>query len=119
MLSATVRAEGISYTSDVQPIFTDTCVACHACYDAPCQLNLGSAEGVVRGASKRVVYDGGRTKEQATTRLYLDGHSEAAWRRKDFYSVLSAQGSQAGLLARMLELGHARPLLANAKLSAD
>lgn len=119
LLSATVRAEGISYTSDVQPIFTDKCVACHACYDAPCQLNLGSAEGVVRGASKRLVYDGGRTKEQATTRLYLDGHSEAAWRRKDFYSVLSAQGSQAGLLARMLELGHARPLLANAKLSAE
>ncbi|WP_422595325.1 fatty acid cis/trans isomerase [Pseudomonas sp.] len=117
MLFATFAfAESISYSRDVQPIFTDKCVACHACYDAPCQLNLGSAEGVVRGASKLPVYDGGRTKEQATTRLFFDAHGEAAWRRKDFYSVLNPQGSQAALMARMLELGHATPLVANAKL---
>ena len=33
----------ISYTRDIQPIFTEKCVACHACYDSACQLNLGSA----------------------------------------------------------------------------
>src|SRR3990167_9381620 len=88
MLFATFAfAESISYSRDVQPIFTDKCVACHACYDAPCQLNLGSAEGVVRGASKLPVYDGGRTKEQATTRLFFDAHCEAAGGRKAFYSV--------------------------------
>src|SRR3990167_9471951 len=60
-----LQAEPISYSRDVQPIFTAKCVACHACYDAPCQLNLGSGEGVQRGASKTPVYDGGRTDEQA------------------------------------------------------
>ena len=42
----------ISYTRDVQPIFTEKCVACHACNDAACQLNLASAEGAARGATK-------------------------------------------------------------------
>ena len=48
-------APAISYTRDVQPIFTEKCVACHACYDSACQLNLGSAEGAARGASKTPV----------------------------------------------------------------
>ena len=34
-------AEPVSYGRDVQPILTRKCVACHACYDSPCQLNLG------------------------------------------------------------------------------
>jgi hypothetical protein len=114
--SAVVAAAPISYSRDVQPIFTDKCVACHACYDAPCQLNLGSAEGAERGASKQVVYDGGRTHEQATSRLFLDAANTAAWRRKNFYSVLDRQASQAALMTRMLELGHQAPLTANAKL---
>ena len=66
------RAEAISYVDDVQPILTHKCVACHTCYDAPCQLNMGSGEGIARGASKQLVYDGTRSKAQATTRLYLD-----------------------------------------------
>lgn len=114
-----LAAEPISYSRDIQPIFTDKCVACHACYDSPCQLNLGSGEGAQRGASKLSVYDSARTKPQATTRLYLDARNEAAWRRKDFYSVLNAQGSQAALMTKMLELGHATPLVANAKLPQD
>ena len=81
----------VSYSRDVQPILSHKCVACHACYDSPCQLNLGSGEGVQRGASKLPVYDGVRTKAQATTRLYLDAHGEAAWRAKGFHSVLNPQ----------------------------
>ena len=73
------RAEPISYSDDVEPILTHKCVACHTCYDAPCQLNLGSGEGILRGASKQLVYDGTRTKAQATTRLYLDAQGEEAW----------------------------------------
>ena len=61
-------AEPVSYSRDVQPILTNKCVACHACYDSPCQLNLGSGEGVLRGANKLPVYDGGRTKAQARSR---------------------------------------------------
>ncbi|MEF8711928.1 MAG: peptidylprolyl isomerase, partial [Candidatus Accumulibacter propinquus] len=54
---------GLSYRADVQPILEHRCVVCHACYDAPCQLKLGAWEGVARGTSKDLVYDGGRLVE--------------------------------------------------------
>ncbi len=119
LISPLTMAQDISYSRDIQPIFTQNCVACHACYDAPCQLNLGSGEGAERGASKAAVYDGTRTHTQATTRLFIDAHGASAWRRKDFHSVLEQQGGQAALMARMLELGHATPLPPNSKLPKD
>lgn len=110
--------ESLSYQNDIQPIFTAKCVACHACYDSPCQLNLGSGEGALRGASKLPVYDGTRAVAQAPTRLYLDAHGEAAWRRRDFHSVLDASSGQAALMSRMLELGRSQPPSPNLKLPA-
>ncbi|MCX2900809.1 fatty acid cis/trans isomerase [Pseudomonas mandelii] len=109
----------ISYTRDIQPIFTEKCVACHACNDAACQLNLGSGEGAARGASKTPVYDGDRSTAAAPTRLYYDAFGKQAWQQKGFYPVLDAQASQASLMARMLELGHNTPLQPNAKLPAE
>ncbi|AIR90714.1 peptidylprolyl isomerase [Pseudomonas cremoricolorata] len=109
----------ISYTRDIQPILTEKCVACHACNDAACQLNLGSAEGVQRGGSKVPVYQGERSSAVPTTRLFYDATSEEGWRKKGFYSVLDQQGSQAALMARMLELGHKTPLTPNAKIPDD
>src|SRR5690606_3676102 len=114
-----LAAEPISYSRDVQPILTAKCVACHACYDAPCQLNLGSGEGLLRGASKLPVYDGTRTRAQATTRLYFDARGEEAWRSRGFRSVLDPQAGQAALLARMLELGRSNPPRPNARLPDD
>ncbi|MGY2289479.1 fatty acid cis/trans isomerase [Pseudomonas sp. SDO528_S397] len=120
LIASTVQAQGpapaISYTRDIQPIFTEKCVACHACYDSACQLNLGSAEGAARGASKTPVYDGERSTATAPTRLFYDAFGKRAWQNKGFYSVLDAQGSQATLMTRMLELGHNAPLAPNAKL---
>lgn len=114
-----VSSPAISYTRDIQPIFTEKCVACHACNDAACQLNLGSAEGAQRGASKVPVYQGDRSKAQAPTRLFYDAQGEDAWHKMGFYSVLDKQDSQAALMARMLELGHNAPLEPNAKLPED
>ena len=119
LIAPVLAAEPISYTRHIQPIFTQSCVVCHACSDAPCQLNLGSAEGLDRGAHKLPVYDGIRIQAQATSRLYVDAQDTPAWRRKDFFPVLQGPGGEAGLLARMLELGHQKPLTANAKLPAD
>ncbi len=45
----------ISFTKQIKPIFDNKCILCHACYDAPCQLNLTSAEGTQRGSSKAPV----------------------------------------------------------------
>jgi len=123
LIASTAQAEGpapaISYTRDIQPIFTEKCVACHACYDSACQLNLGSAEGAARGATKVPVYDGERSQASSPTRLFYDAFGKSAWQQKGFYSVLDARGSQAALMARMLELGHNAPLQPNAKLPDD
>lgn len=123
LIASSALAEGpapaISYTRDIQPIFTEKCVACHACYDSACQLNLGSAEGAARGATKVPVYDGERSQATPTTRLFYDAFGKQAWQQKGFYSVLDAQGSQAALMARMLELGHTAALKPNAKLPEE
>src|SRR5690606_19330564 len=97
-------------------ILTAKCVACHACYDAPCQLNLGSGEGVLRGASKLPVYDGTRVRAQATSRLYFDAHDEAAGLSRGVHPLFDPQADQASLLVRMLVLGRANPPAANARL---
>ncbi|MGX5219510.1 fatty acid cis/trans isomerase [Pseudomonas segetis] len=106
LASPLLAAEQISYSKDIQPIFTKNCVACHACYDAPCQLKLESGEGAERGASQSPVYDGSRKKAQDPTRLFYDAHTVTEWRNKGFNSVLDQQGSQAALMSRMLKLGH-------------
>ncbi|WP_259643556.1 fatty acid cis/trans isomerase, partial [Pseudomonas syringae] len=115
----TPASPAISYVKDIQPILTEKCVACHACNDAPCQLNLGSGEGVSRGASKVSVYQGERSEAVAPTRLFYDARDTDAWRGKGFYSVLEAQGSQAALMTRMLELGRSAPLPVNSKIPDD
>ena len=38
------------YWEEVRPLLDQRCVSCHACYDAPCQLNLTSYDGLTRGA---------------------------------------------------------------------
>lgn len=93
------------YRRDIKPIFEQKCVACHACYDAPCQLKLTSEEGVKRGASKQPVYDGTRTKNAEPNRLYIDAMGEQAWRQRDFFSVTASQHGEAALMLRMLALG--------------
>lgn len=93
----------ISYTRDVQPIFTETCVACHACYDAACQLNLGSAEGALRGASKVQVYNGRRSEAEAPPRLYYDAPSvNETLQITQWEDMLNARGAKEGLVARWL-----------------
>ena len=51
-------ARPINYIEDVKPVLDNRCVVCHACYDAPCQLKLSSAEGIDRGADRRCSCDG-------------------------------------------------------------
>lgn len=75
-------SSAISYSRDIQPIFTEKCVACHACNDAACQLNLGSGEGVARGATKIPVYDGQRSTAAAPTRLFYDAFGKHAWQQR-------------------------------------
>lgn len=113
------------YQKDIRPILEAKCVACHGCYDAPCQLKLTSAEGVDRGASPLPVYDGSRLKDMMPTRLGVDALNSAGWRKKGFFSVLhgNAEGAldarDTAVLFKMIELGHKHPLTANARLPED
>lgn len=105
----------ISYRQEVQPILDRRCVVCHACYDASCQLKLGSWEGVARGASKEAVYDAGRLEAAPPSRLHIDAQRASEWRKRGFFPVLNEQdptpanNRAASLLYRMLELKQSHP----------
>lgn len=110
------------YWRDVKPVLDQRCVVCHACFDAPCQLNLAAFEGVERGASQAVVYTATRVKEAAPTRLFLDAPSTAGWRAKGFYSVLddappaSPAAARQGLMLKLLTQKRQHPQAATMPL---
>jgi hypothetical protein len=113
------KRQTYSYSNDVKPILDQKCIACHACYDAPCQLKLTSSEGLQRGATGKPVYDGGRISNADPTRLFVDAQGQDEWRQKGFFSVLNDRGGSLddnltnSLLFRMIELGRTHPLAAN------
>jgi hypothetical protein len=80
-------AQPVSYIEDVDPILENRCVVCHSCYNAACQLRLGSFEGLDRGGSKTAVYSSSRLTSQDPTRLFIDAQSTEGWRAKGFHSV--------------------------------
>lgn len=113
-----------SFSKNIQPILETKCLACHSCYDAPCQLKMESFQGVDRGASKLRVYDGGRLQDTPPTRLYIDAQTPGEWYKKGFYSVLSEYShkgdtSTPPLMQRMLDLGQNNPLPENTRVPDD
>ncbi|MDO6385888.1 fatty acid cis/trans isomerase [Uliginosibacterium sp. 31-12] len=113
------EAGQVSFRTEVLPVLEQRCVVCHACYDAACQLKLGSFEGISRGASKDNVYDAARLFEANPTRLFIDADQPSVWRKKGFHPVLNefpatpAAELQASLLARALDLKERHPLTPN------
>ncbi|MDK2598618.1 fatty acid cis/trans isomerase [Pseudoalteromonas obscura] len=83
------RQGGAHYIQQVKPILDNRCVVCHGCYDAPCQLKLSSPQGIDRGLSKALVYDGTRILAQPPTRLLFDATTTSQWRDKGFTPVLN------------------------------
>ncbi len=77
------------YNEQVRPILDSRCVSCHACYDAPCQLKFTASDGIERGGSKELVYDGTRLLASSPTRLFIDAKSTDEWRSKGFHPVLN------------------------------
>jgi hypothetical protein len=98
--------------SDAKAVFESRCVVCHGCYDAPCQLKLGTFDGIARGASHDKVYDNARLLAATPTRLDIDAHDVAGWRKKGFHPVLpeGSESASTSLVARMLDLKRAQPL---------
>jgi len=114
-----------SYTRDIKPVLEQKCIACHGCYDAPCQLKLTSAEGLLRGATEKPVYDSARLTDMAPTRLFVDATTTTGWRDRGFYPVLNEQGGtlddnlESSLLFNMIRLGREHPLLPNTPVPED
>src|SRR5271165_2495807 len=99
------------YTARIQPIFNNRCIACHSCYNAPCQLNLQSYSGLARGANKLNVYDRSRLKSVAPSRLDIDGRSVSDWRAKGFFDVVGGTDPARTLLMQLVNLRAGHPTL--------
>jgi hypothetical protein len=103
------------YWTEVRPLLDARCVACHACYDAPCQLNLASYAGLTRGANAEPVYSSTRLVADQPTRLGFDAFSNAQWRARGFFPVLnereqtSQANREASLMYQLLALKQANP----------
>ncbi|VAW86351.1 Fatty acid cis/trans isomerase [hydrothermal vent metagenome] len=106
----------IDYWTQVKPVLDQRCVVCHACFDAPCQLNMSSIEGIERGASAAKVYKSMRLTAAPLTRLFEDAQSVVQWRTKEFHPVLNEYADtpevnrEAGVMYRSLQLKEQNPL---------
>jgi len=77
--------ESSFYTSKVQPILNNRCVACHTCNEAPCQLRLDSYAALLRGISK---HDMGFEKFGSSPTRMKDYSSLEEWRKRGFFPVI-------------------------------
>lgn len=98
------RAEDDEFNARIKPIFESRCIACHSCYNAPCQMNLQSYSGVTRGATSRNVYEARRLHSVPPTRLDIDASTTAEWRAMGFHDVLGSGKSTDSLLSRLTKL---------------
>jgi hypothetical protein len=115
----TPNQQPVSFNEDVRPILETKCLACHSCFDAPCQLKMEYSDGLIRGAHPDPVYNGARLENQAPTRLGIDAQSEQEWRDLGFYSVLARGEQTASLFENMIRLGKQYEFAPNSKLPDD
>ncbi|WP_419907738.1 fatty acid cis/trans isomerase [Hoeflea sp.] len=111
-MSAADRMASDRKWSGVQAVIEKRCVVCHGCYDAPCQLKLSSADGLLRGASKERVYEPRRLSDAPLTRLGIDATTEAGWRALGFFPVSGnpdAPDAYPSIISGLLELGRTNP----------
>jgi len=76
------------YLDKVQPIFSKRCVTCHGCYEAPCQLNLQSYQGVRRGYDATPIYSMTRFESMPITQMN-DVYPLSKWRELAFLPVVA------------------------------
>ena len=112
----TSKSGPVSFTRDIKPIFDTKCVSCHACYDAPGQLDLRSVKGIQRGAMKIDTY-ASREGSIEPTFVWNSPNTLDDWRKMGFFSVI--EGGRASIMGKMLVLGHASPVEPNAQFPAD
>jgi len=113
----TSKGEPVSFTRDIKPIFDEKCNACHACYDAPGQLDFRTVKGIQRGAMKIEAY-GFRIEPIESTYLWNNpSKTMDEWRERGFFSV--TEGGRSSIMGKLLALGHANPVQPNERLPDD
>jgi len=83
------------YTSRIQPIFQNKCVACHGCNSSPCELKLDSYAAVERGANQKNQPFGSAFSAMPPSRM-KDAKTVDEWRKRKFFSVLKEDGPSKG-----------------------
>lgn len=113
-LSSILLDVPVEFEQQVRPVLERRCVVCHGCYDAPCQLELSSIEGLQRGASEELVYNR-RIEPMQPTRLFVDAKRTEEWRSRGFHPVLNEeqrtpeQNLKNSVLYRLLQLKQQHP----------
>lgn len=77
------------YIDDIQSIFSRRCVSCHSCNSGPCQLNLTSFEGLMRGISKDNPHDLDRKFKAVERARMSDHYTVEKYRSIGFYPVVN------------------------------
>ncbi|APZ91587.1 fatty acid cis/trans isomerase [Fuerstiella marisgermanici] len=93
----------ISFAKEVQPILREKCMACHACYDAPAQLNFTNEFGVQRGAAKIEPYEN-RLTPAPFFKLEQTDKTIDDFRNLGFFSVI--EGGKDSIMAQMIKLAY-------------
>lgn len=79
------------FTQRIKPILDQRCIQCHSCYNAPCQLNFTSVDGLNRGLVKNFEVHTKRLRADEPSRLGIDRRSTEEWRffssKHQFYPV--------------------------------
>ncbi len=69
------------FDNNIKPLFESRCIQCHSCYNAPCQLNLGSIEGLDRGVVNNFdTFNPNKLRPAAPSRLGIDRKTTEEWR---------------------------------------
>jgi hypothetical protein len=106
--SQSASSSGDDYSTRIEPIFISRGVACHSCYNAPCQLNLQSYSGLARGATAERLCRS-RPKSVSPSRLDVDGHGVSDWRAKGFFDVVGDIKPARTVLMQLLALRAGHP----------
>ncbi len=103
-IKISIPEQRVDYLTEVKPVLDKRCVVCHSCYNSPCQLKLGSFEGVDRGSSKEAIYNASRLRTMEPSRLFIDAQKTSEWREKGFFSVTESSVKDGGNTSFMLQL---------------
>ncbi|HSC75566.1 MAG TPA: fatty acid cis/trans isomerase [Pseudomonadales bacterium] len=112
------------YWHDVRPLLEQRCTVCHGCYDAPCQQNLTSWDGIARGSNAEQVYTN-RLAPAEPSRLFVDAQTPEEWRERGFHPVLNEREDsreanlQGSVMYRILDLKRKNPLPEKNVLNPD